>query len=189
MEESKYKNLYEVKGEDGNVYGPESDSTIRRWYFEKRLNAQSLIRCAGDTNWRQVLAYKEFKVSANEIVSPISKPGVIFWYRIYCSFSGVFAGLLVLLFLVLRSLPDMEQNMSPSDFDEFQITSLLMVVIGIPCAIFYFSCSFMTYKGWHWVLGLISIGLGMTGCCLPACIPLLIFWVKPETKRWLNRNE
>ena len=90
MEESKYKNLYEVKGEDGNVYGPESDSTIRRWYFEKRLNAQSLIRRVGDTDWRQVLAYKEFKVSANEIVSPLSKPGVIFWYRIYCSFSGVF---------------------------------------------------------------------------------------------------
>ena len=188
MEESKYKNLYEVKGEDGNVYGPESEATIRRWYFEKRLNAQSLIRRVGGTDWRQVLAYKEFKVST-EIVSALSKSRVIFWYRIYCSFSGVFVGLLVLLFLVLRSLPDMEQNMSPSDFDEFQITSLLMVVIGIPCAIFYFSCSFMTYRGWHGVLGLISIGLGTKGCCLPACIPLLIFWIKLETKRWLNRNE
>ena len=105
MEESKYKNLYEVKGDDGNVYGPESEATIRRWYFEKRLNAQSLIRRADGTDWRQVLAYKEFKAST-EIVSPLSKPRVIFWYRIYCSFSGVFVGLLVLLFLVLRSLSD-----------------------------------------------------------------------------------
>jgi len=28
----------------------------------------------------------------------------------------------------------------------------------------------------------------LTSCCiLPAAVPLLIYWVKPETKAWFNR--
>ena len=193
MEESNFNNQYEVKGDDGNIYGPQSDATIRRWYFEKRLNAQSLIRRVGGTDWRPVSTYEEFKIPASETnitVHPqVKPPRVIFWYRIYCSFMGVFWGLLVFLFLFLRSLSDLEQNMSSSDFTEFQITSVIMIFVGIPFALLYFFCAFMTHRGWHWILGFVSIGLGMSGCCLPVCIPLLIFWIKPETKSWLNRNE
>ena len=193
MEESNFNNQYEVKGDDGNIYGPQSDATIRRWYFEKRLNAQSLIRRVGETDWRPVSTCEEFKIPASETnitVHPqVKPPRVIFWYRIYCSFTGVFWGLLVFLFLFLRSLSDLEQNMSSSDFTEFQITSVIMIFVGIPFALLYFCCAFMTHRGWHWILGFVSIGLGMSGCCLPVCIPLLIFWIKPETKSWLNRNE
>ncbi|MDP6891899.1 MAG: hypothetical protein QF731_01865 [Verrucomicrobiota bacterium] len=193
VEEPDHNNQYEVRGDDGNIYGPESDATIRRWCFEKRLNAQSVIRRVGETDWRPVSTYEEFKIptSATNVPfsPPVKPPGVIFWYRIYCAFTGVFFGLLVILFLYLISIPGMEENMSASEYVEFQITSIIMIAVGIPCVIFYFACAFMTHRGWHWILGLVSIGLGMTGCCLPACIPLLIFWIKPETKSWLNRNE
>ena len=193
MEEPDNRIQYEVLGDDEKIYGPESYATIKRWHSEGRLNDQSKIRRVNETNWHSVSSCKEFQISApetNESV-PVSMepPGVILWYRIYCALMGVLYALLVILFLFLRSLPDIEQVMNPSEYTEFQITSMVVIIFGVPFAILYFACVFMASKRWHWVLGIISIGLGMTGCCLPVCIPLLIFWIKPETKSWLSRNE
>jgi hypothetical protein len=25
-------------------------------------------------------------------------------------------------------------------------------------------------------------------CCIPACVPLLIYWIKPETKAYFGRT-
>ena len=42
---------------------------------------------------------------------------------------------------------------------------------------------------WLWIYDLIIICLGMTSACFwPAVIPLLIFWLKPETKRHFGRR-
>jgi len=42
-------------------------------------------------------------------------------------------------------------------------------------------------RKWGWVYALVVICLGLTSCCtMPACIPLLIFWLKPETKAYYN---
>jgi hypothetical protein len=36
---------------------------------------------------------------------------------------------------------------------------------------------------------LVLICIGMTSCCiLPAAIPLLIFWLKPEAKNWFHQG-
>ena len=193
MEEPDNINQYEVRGDDGNIYGPVSNAKIKIWYAENRLNAKSMIRRVGDTDWASVTTFEELNISSSvtkvSLSAPAQIPRVIFWYRIYCSLMGVILGLLVILFLFLWSLPGIEQGMSSSDFKEFKITSMIMIFIGAPCSVFYFVCAFMTHRGWHWILGLVSIGLGMSGCCLPVCIPLLIFWIKPETKFWLSRNE
>jgi len=39
---------------------------------------------------------------------------------------------------------------------------------------------------WAYTLGVILIGLNMlwNTCCLPITIPLLVVWLKPETKKW-----
>jgi hypothetical protein len=41
---------------------------------------------------------------------------------------------------------------------------------------------------WAYTLGIVLIGLNMlwNTCCLPITIPLLIAWMKPETKRWFG---
>lgn len=42
---------------------------------------------------------------------------------------------------------------------------------------------------WLWTYDLVIICLGMTSTCiLPASIPLLIFWLKPETKRYFGKS-
>ena len=46
---------------------------------------------------------------------------------------------------------------------------------------------FMPREKWVWIFDLVLICFGFTTCCLiPACIPLLIFWLKPEAKAWFN---
>jgi len=43
-------------------------------------------------------------------------------------------------------------------------------------------------RPWLWTYDLVIICLGMTSACfLPACIPLLIFWLKPETKSYFGK--
>jgi MFS family permease len=44
-------------------------------------------------------------------------------------------------------------------------------------------------RPWLWTYALFVICLGMTSACfLPACIPLLIFWLKPETKSYFGKT-
>jgi hypothetical protein len=38
-----------------------------------------------------------------------------------------------------------------------------------------------------WIYQIVLIGLGLTSvCCLPATVPLLISYVKPEVKAWFE---
>jgi hypothetical protein len=40
-----------------------------------------------------------------------------------------------------------------------------------------------------WVYDLVVICVGMTSfCCMPVCIPLLIFWIKPEVRAYFGRT-
>lgn len=42
-------------------------------------------------------------------------------------------------------------------------------------------------KSWVYTLSLVLIGVNLVWgicCCLPVNVPLLIVWMKPETKRW-----
>ncbi len=43
-------------------------------------------------------------------------------------------------------------------------------------------------RPWVWTYDLIIIALGVTSpCFLPACIPLIIFWSKPETRSYFGK--
>ena len=43
-------------------------------------------------------------------------------------------------------------------------------------------------RPWLWTYDLVIICLGMTSACfLPACIPLLIFWLKPGMKSYFGK--
>ena len=44
-------------------------------------------------------------------------------------------------------------------------------------------------QSWAWIYNVVLICLGMGSCLfLPAAIPLLIHWLKPETKAWYGRS-
>lgn len=110
-----------------------------------------------------------------------------FWYRFYLGFCAVLY-LLVTgmgIFLVVFS--------SEQRGREAQEMLLMGTVYGILGAVFflvYCAALFFPRKSWNWIAGIVFIALGLTSCCLwPGLIPLLIYWIKPETKVYMGRQE
>lgn len=56
----------------------------------------------------------------------------------------------------------------------------LFVVCGLPLV--------LPPRPWVWIYDLIIIALGVASpCLLPACIPLIIFWSKPQTRSYFGK--
>jgi hypothetical protein len=76
---------------------------------------------------------------------------------------------------------------SPEERVQLLLTGSLLFVFCVPFAGAVGAVPFLPRKPWAWTYHLVMICMGMTSaCCLPACIPLLIFWLKPETKAMFN---
>ena len=94
---------------------------------------------------------------------------------------GCFIGGLALIVLV-DELPEREQA-------ELYINGIILAVIGLPLAI---ACGLplcFPRKRWVWIYNIVIIAIGLTSCCcIPVCVPLLIFWLKPATKVWYGRS-
>ena len=112
------------------------------------------------------------------------RPAVWTWYVAFCAAMAVmWLGLVILgLNFILSGPPN--QEMSPGDA---RVMGIIFIVLGAALMAPYVAAPFLPRRKWAWVLGIVLIVLSMTGtCCLPAAVPLLIFWVKPETKAFFN---
>ena len=106
------------------------------------------------------------------------KPGVVLWAKLYL---GALSALYFVLVLFAPFL------MISGD-ESALVYGIVFFVIGLPCAILSLVPIFLPPKPWVWVWILVVIGFGMTSaCCLPIAVPLLIFWIKPETKRYYGK--
>ena len=48
---------------------------------------------------------------------------------------------------------------------------------------------FLKPRPWVWIFSFAMICLGMTSACfLPACIPMLIFWIRKDVKEYYGRT-
>jgi hypothetical protein len=63
--------MYTIIGGDGKQYGPISESDLRKWITEGRLNAQSLAKAESDAEFRPLNAFPEL-ADAFGIPAPIS---------------------------------------------------------------------------------------------------------------------
>tara|TARA_B100001964_G_C14128233_1_gene551592 strand:- start:657 stop:947 length:291 start_codon:yes stop_codon:yes gene_type:complete len=72
---------------------------------------------------------------------------------------------------------------------EALINGIFLVLMGPPLALAFGLGIFFKNKPWHWIYGLALICLSMTSCCcLPVSIPLMLHWVKPETKAFFDKS-
>lgn len=112
-------------------------------------------------------------------------PAVVTWFKVYCGVLAVlyllFAGMGVIYFVI----PAEEMEMAEA---EAKIVGSVFIGMGglfFVAAILPF---FLPRRPWVWVYDLVLIALGMTSACfIPACIPLLIFWLKPEAKQYFGK--
>tara|TARA_R110000850_G_scaffold141460_3_gene263313 strand:- start:4882 stop:5232 length:351 start_codon:yes stop_codon:yes gene_type:complete len=113
-------------------------------------------------------------------------PKTIVWFRAYC-------GLLAFLYLLLMAggiaiLVIPAENMGMQALEARVVGGLF---IGMGLIFFFISLMgfYLPRRSGGWTCGLILICIGLTSAIfLPVCIPLLIFWRKPEIQQWFGRN-
>ncbi len=124
--------------------------------------------------------------------TPSSQPGVVLWFKIFCGFMLALylmvAGLGTLMLMMPELLVDPEAGIAsnqPADTTEAAIMGGVYLALGGILAVLYVLPFFLPRRKGTWVYNLVMICLSMTSfCCLPAAIPLLIFWIKQETRDW-----
>ena len=113
----------------------------------------------------------------------IERPKVLPWYIAYC----ILLSLASLLSLVLGIILSRTDASRLAELDA--LPPVVYIVLG---AIFFIPSVIGAFlprqpKFWKWIYGLVLICIGMPSCCyLPIAIPLLIFWVQPETKKYFK---
>jgi len=117
---------------------------------------------------------------------PDHTPKVICWFKVY---AALFAALylacaaLSLVFLILREPVSLDMSR-----EEALITGALMLIIGLPLCAAFILPFFLRPRPWVWVYDLVLICIGLTSpCCMPASIPLLVYWLKPEARAYFGR--
>ena len=122
------------------------------------------------------------------VQQPAEKPAVWTWYVIYC----VFMALLylactvggVLLFIFANEIIEADPSEAPV---EARIYGVVLPVVGAPLMLFYAVAPFLPKNRFGWIVGIIAIAIGMTSaCCMPAAIPLLIFWINEKTRKFFG---
>jgi hypothetical protein len=112
-------------------------------------------------------------------------PPVWPWFITYCVLMALMYLLLAAAGVFLLTAAPAGRNRDPV---EMQIQGVIFTVMGLPLFAAFAAGPFLPKRPWVWIYNMVLICLGLTSmCCLPATIPLLIFWLKPETKLWFGR--
>lgn len=115
------------------------------------------------------------------------RPGVISWFKLYTGFLCLLYLLpTIAVFLSLFSATSAATDMFKEVGPVFAVlVSLLALALFVACLL----PLILKPRPWLWTYNLIIICLGMTSACmLPASIPLLIFWIKPEARKYFGRT-
>jgi CHASE2 domain-containing sensor protein len=111
------------------------------------------------------------------------RPAVITWFRVYAWTTLVFIGLIGVLAAWQYLAPS-----GPTAGPPRSVVILFgLVIVTLAFGSFHAVAATVPYRPWGWTVGLIAICLGLGGCAMFAAIPLLVFWLKPETKAAFGR--
>jgi hypothetical protein len=141
---------------------------------------------------------------------PIPRPPVVKWFKVYAvvfvvMYLAVAVGGVALFFVDpamvnvyiggdgVHTHSDTTSGASAgtdveSDFARI-IMGVVFTIMGLGLAVASALPFFFSPRPWLWVYSLVLICLGLTSpCFLPFSIPLMIFWLKPETKAYYGKQ-
>src|SRR5262245_3675723 len=122
---------------------------------------------------------------------PGEAPKVVFWFRVYCAFMTLVYALVSVGSVVFIAF---SSKIAENDNDEMPEAFILaygvfLLVLGLALAAAFAAPFFLAPKPWVWIYDLLLIGVGMTSCaCWPITVPMLIYWIKPETQAHFGRS-
>ncbi len=117
-------------------------------------------------------------------------PPVVKWYRLY---AGAMAALYLLVLLagvgMLIFLPGNEPSLRGTEKVVVLTYVGFLVALGAALGAAFGASLFLPPKPWVWIYDLVLIAIGLTSpCCLPASVPLLIFWIRRDTQAYFGRS-
>lgn len=111
-------------------------------------------------------------------------PRVLRWQNLYCFALGAVYLLLAVGGLGMAIFRNhlVDATNTPG---EVLFMGLAFFVLGIGLGTPFLVAPFLPRRRWVWVLHIVLISVGMTSCaCIPIAVPLLVFWIRPETQAW-----
>lgn len=110
-----------------------------------------------------------------------------FWYRVYCASLAVLYLVVAGFGIVLTTVPLETRRYEQ---DELVLMGIIYVILGAVFFVVFAVAFFLPPKPYNWIVGIVMLAIGMASCCLwPATIPLLIYWIKPETQAFFGRKQ
>jgi hypothetical protein len=112
-------------------------------------------------------------------------PGVILWFKLYSGFLSFLYLLCAGASLIFLLVDPVELEMDPV---AAKLVGVGLLVVGLALFVACLLPLLLPRKPWVWIYDLVIICIGFTGCTWPVCIPLIIYWLKPETKRYFGKR-
>lgn len=121
---------------------------------------------------------------------PTTRPPVVGWYKVYAVFMAIlYAVCFIGGAFLLRYKDLVAANVPDTTGTELMVNAVLLIAIGIPLFVLYGVALILPNKPWAWIYHIIMIAIGLTSCCTwLITIPLLVFWLKPETQAYFGRD-
>ena len=111
------------------------------------------------------------------------QPGVLQWFKVYCTCMALlYAG--ITWMVVQKLTKELYSRSGPDGAIPFIFAAAFLGVF----VLLFAAAWILPRERWAWTYSLVLICLGMGGLTLVAAVPLLIFWIKPETKAWFGRR-
>lgn len=115
-----------------------------------------------------------------------SRPTVVIWFKVYAAFLAAIYLAVAAVSLVFFLTDPIKLEISKN---EAVLIGILFLALGLLLAVASVIPIFARPRPWSWVYAVILICMGMTSACfLPVCIPLLIFWLKPDVKAYYGKE-
>lgn len=118
-------------------------------------------------------------------------PRVLVWYRLYLgAMAALYAGCLAVGIVLIWYREEFSGWAGRGeDPRTLLVYGVVLAAMGALLHSVYFAAFFLPRRPWAWVVHIVLIAIGLTSCCtMPAAIPLLVAWLKPETQAWFGRG-
>ncbi len=111
------------------------------------------------------------------------RPAVILWFRAYAVLSLLVYGGFLLLWHWLMPPAQGGHLFRPHPI----WLSPVVTTVALALASLFAVGALVPHKPWGWQVGLVAVALGLVSCTAVFAFPLLVFWLKPETKAAFGR--
>ncbi len=120
----------------------------------------------------------------DSINRPPERPAVVIWLKVYCGILAFVYLLFAFISLIFFFADPAELEMAPA---ETQLVGSVFLIMGTALFIVFLIPILLGPRPWLWIYDIVVICIGFTSiCCLPFSVALLVFWLKPEVKRYFG---